>query len=105
MTGTGPGRIRIEPATREQADALADSDAEFTRRFAVPAEADWAGFPEAVAIIVAATREGGSGPWGPHLFFGEPAHLEEARLELLELVLKMPSVGFGSGHYPNLPVT
>jgi RimJ/RimL family protein N-acetyltransferase len=75
VNGTGPGRIRIEPATREQADALADSDAEFTRRFAVPVEAGWAGFPEAVAIIVAATREGGSGPWGPHLFFGEDGAL------------------------------
>ena len=71
MTGTGPGRIRIEPVTREQADALSNSDAESTRRFGGPVEAGWAGFPEALPIIIAAAREGGPGQWGPHLFFGE----------------------------------
>jgi RimJ/RimL family protein N-acetyltransferase len=75
VNGTGPGRIRIEPVRREWADALADSDAEFTRRFGVPVETGWAGFPEAVAIIIAAAREGGPGPWGPHLFFGEDGAL------------------------------
>ena len=64
MTGRGPGRIRVEPVTREQADALSDSDAEFTRRFEVPVEAGWAGFPEALPIIIAAARDGGPGPWG-----------------------------------------
>jgi RimJ/RimL family protein N-acetyltransferase len=71
VNGTGPGRIRIEPARREWADALAEGDAEFTRRFGVPVEAGWAGFPEALAIIIAAAHDGGPGPWGPHLFFGE----------------------------------
>ena len=75
MTGTGPGRIRIEPVTPEWADALSNSDAEFTRRFGVPVEAGWAGFPEALPIIIAAAREGGPGQWGPHLFFGEDGAL------------------------------
>ena len=75
MNGTGPGRLRIEPVKPEWADALSNSDAEFTRRFAVPVEAGWAGFPEALPVIVAAAREGGPGPWGPHLFFGEDGAL------------------------------
>src|SRR5262249_15198964 len=77
VTGTGPGRIRIEPVTPEQAEALSVSDAEFTRRFAVPVEAGWAGFPEAlpIIIIIAAAHQGGSGPWGPHLFFGQDGAL------------------------------
>ena len=72
MIGTGPGKIRIEAATREQAEALSVSDAEFTRRFGVPVEAGWDGFPEALPIIIAAAHQGGPGPWGPHLFFSRP---------------------------------
>ena len=64
MNGADPGGIRIEPVTREQAEALSHSDAEFTRRFGVPVEAGWAGFPEALPIIIAAARAGGSGHWG-----------------------------------------
>jgi len=75
VTGAGPGRIRIEPVKPEWADALSHGDAEFTRRFAVPVEAGWAGFPEALPIIVAAARDGGPGPWGPHLFFGQDGAL------------------------------
>ena len=56
MTAIDPGRIRVEPVRREWADALSHGDAEFTRRFGVPVEADWAGFPEALPIIVAAAR-------------------------------------------------
>ena len=40
-----------------------------------------------------------------HLFFGEAAHLEQPRLELLELLLEMPDDAFDRFHYPNLPVT
>jgi hypothetical protein len=71
VTGPGPGRIRIEPVTREQADALSNSDAESTRRFGGPVEAGWAGFPEELPIIIAAAHDRGPGPWGPHLFFGQ----------------------------------
>lgn len=41
----------------------------------MPVEAGWAGFPEALPIIVAAAHQGGPGPWGPHLFFGEDGAL------------------------------
>jgi RimJ/RimL family protein N-acetyltransferase len=75
VTGTGAGTIRIEPARREWADALADSDAEFTRQFGVAVKAGWAGFPEALAIITAAAHDGGPGQWGPHLFFGQDGAL------------------------------
>ena len=51
------------------------SDVEFARRFGVPVEAGWAGFPEALPIIIAAARAGGSGHWGPHLFFGQDGAL------------------------------
>lgn len=74
MTGTGPGRIRVEPAKPEWADALSHGDAEFTRRFEVPVEAGWAGFPDALPIIIAA-NEGGPGQWGPHLFFADDGAL------------------------------
>ena len=40
-----------------------------------------------------------------HLLLGEPAHFEQARLELFELVLEMPDALFGRRHQPNLPVT
>jgi RimJ/RimL family protein N-acetyltransferase len=75
VNGVGPGRIRIEPVKREWAEALSHGDAEFTRRFGVPVEADWAGFPDALPIIIAAAHEGGPGQWGPHLFFGEDGAL------------------------------
>ena len=49
MNGAAPGRIRIEPVRREWAGALSHGGAEFTKRFAVSVEKDWAGFPEAIA--------------------------------------------------------
>ena len=45
MNGAAPGRIRVEPVRRGWAGALSHGDAEFTKRFAVPVEKDWAGFP------------------------------------------------------------
>ncbi len=39
-----------------------------------------------------------------HLFFREPTHFEQPRLEMFELLLKMPDA-FGTRHYPNRPVT
>jgi hypothetical protein len=68
VTAIDPGRIRVEPVRREWADALSHGDAEFTKRFGVSVEADWAGFPEALPIIIAAQ---GDEPdqWGSHLFF------------------------------------
>ena len=75
MNGTGPGRIRIEPVKREWAEALSHGNAEFTRRFGMPVEADLAGFPEALPIITAAAQGDEPGQWGPHLFFGEDGAL------------------------------
>ena len=51
----------------------------------------------AVAIDQALDRQ-------PDLLLGEPAHLEQASLELLELLLKMPDSLFRRRHQPNLPV-
>ena len=73
--GTNPGEIRVEPARREWADALSHGDAEFTRRFGVPIEAGWEGFPDALPIIIAAAQGDEPDPWGPHLFFGEDGAL------------------------------
>jgi hypothetical protein len=56
VNGADPGRIRIEPVRPEWADALSQSDTEFTKRFGVPVEAGWAGFPEALSIIIAAAQ-------------------------------------------------
>ena len=75
MNGTAPGRIRVEPVRREWADALSHGDAEFTQRFAVPVEKDWAGFPEALPIIIAAAQRDEPDQWGPHLFFGDDGAL------------------------------
>ena len=38
------------------------------------------------------------------LLLRQPAHLEQASLELLELLLKMPDALFRRRHQPNLPV-
>jgi RimJ/RimL family protein N-acetyltransferase len=54
---------------------VSHGDAEFTKRFAVPVEKDWAGFPEALPIIIAAAREGEPDQSGPHLFFGDDGAL------------------------------
>ncbi len=66
MNGAGPGTIRIEPVKREWAELLSHGDTESTRRFGVPVEADWAGFPEALPIIIATaqarTRPAGTAP-------------------------------------------
>lgn len=61
--------VRVEPVTRDWADALAEGDATFSERFGVPVEAGWSGFPEALTLLVDATRGNGPNDWGPHLFF------------------------------------
>ena len=67
--------IRIEPIREEWAEALAQGDAVFTARFGIAVEADWAGFPEAVPILLAAARARRPAEWGPHLFFDEDGAL------------------------------
>jgi RimJ/RimL family protein N-acetyltransferase len=64
-----PPDIRIEPVTREWAEALAEGDAAFTARFGIPVEPGWTGFPDALPILVEASRRQGDPAWGPQLFF------------------------------------
>src|SRR5438105_15466814 len=40
-----------------------------------PFEKDWAGFPEALPIIIAAAQRDEPDQWGPHLFFGDDGAL------------------------------
>jgi hypothetical protein len=52
---------------------LSHGDAGFTKRFAVPVEKDWAGFPEALPIIIAAAQRDEPDRWD--LFFGDDGAL------------------------------
>ncbi|MHB8611965.1 MAG: GNAT family N-acetyltransferase [Candidatus Dormibacteraceae bacterium] len=61
--------VRVEPVTREWAEALAGGDALFSERFGVPVEPGWSGFPQALPLLVAAARGGGPPEWGPQLLF------------------------------------
>jgi ribosomal-protein-alanine N-acetyltransferase len=61
--------VRVEPVTRQWAEALAEGDAVFTERFGIPVEDGWSGFPEALPLIVEASQRSGPNDWGPHLFF------------------------------------
>ena len=67
--------IRIEPIRLEWAEGLAEGDAVFTERFGIAVEADWAGFPESLPILLEAARTGGPAEWGPHLFFDDDGAL------------------------------
>ncbi|MBV8528436.1 MAG: GNAT family N-acetyltransferase [Candidatus Dormibacteraeota bacterium] len=67
--------IRIEPASREWADALAEGDDVFSHRFGIPVAPGWSGFPEALSLMLDATASRESGEWGPHLFFDEDGTL------------------------------
>lgn len=67
--------MRVEPVTAAWAEALAQGDAEFTRRFGVPVAAGWAGFPETLPLLVRATRQGNTAQWGPHLVFDHDGSL------------------------------
>ena len=54
---------------------MSHGGAEFTERLAVPLEKDWADFPEALPIIIAAAKGDESAHWGLHLFFGDDGAL------------------------------
>jgi GNAT superfamily N-acetyltransferase len=45
----------------------------------VPVEAGWAGFPEALPLIIAAAQGDEPQEWGPHLFFGEDVITDRQR--------------------------
>jgi len=67
--------VRVEPISREWAEALAEGDTVFTERFGIPVEAGWSGFPEAVPILLHAARSGVPREWGPQLFFDDDGAL------------------------------
>ena len=67
--------VRIEPIRREWAEALAQGDTVFAERFGIPVEAGWAGFPEALPILLDAARSEAPGEWGPQLFFDDDGAL------------------------------
>jgi RimJ/RimL family protein N-acetyltransferase len=55
--------------TVEWADALAEGDHAFARRFGIAAEPDWLGFPEARGYLSEYAHGDGPPEWGPHLIF------------------------------------
>ncbi|MBV9005396.1 MAG: hypothetical protein JO181_12115 [Solirubrobacterales bacterium] len=63
--------VRVEPISREWAEALAEGDTVFTERLGIPVEAGWSDFSEAVPILVHAARPGMPGEWGQPLFFDD----------------------------------
>jgi RimJ/RimL family protein N-acetyltransferase len=67
--------VRVEPITLEWAQALAEGDAVFEKRFGIPVEADWSGFPQVLPILLEATNGGLASEWGPCLFFDDDGAL------------------------------
>ena len=63
--------VRVEPATVAWLEALVEGDEVFEERFGIPVEPDWAGFPEAVPLVLAELRDGRAAEWGTHLFFAD----------------------------------
>ena len=61
--------VRVEPATVAWLEALVEGDEVFEERFGVRVEPGWAGFPEAVPLVLAELRDGRPAEWGTHLFF------------------------------------
>lgn len=62
-------RVRLEAATGEWLEALVVGDECFTERFGIPVAEGWAGFPEALPVLLDGVRTHGPSMWGPHLFF------------------------------------
>lgn len=60
---------------RDWAEALAEGDAVFSKRFKIPVEAGWLGFPEALSFILKTGRGELPPEWGPHLLFDEDGAL------------------------------
>jgi RimJ/RimL family protein N-acetyltransferase len=69
VDAVGEVMVRVEPVNRQWAEALAGGDTVFTERFGIPVEDGWSGFPEALPLILEASRRTGPNDWGPHLFF------------------------------------
>lgn len=67
--------MRVEPATADWAEALAQADDVYTRRFGLPVVPGWCGFPETVPLLLSATRHDTPADWGPHLIFDDEGAL------------------------------
>lgn len=67
--------VRVERVTPDWAEALAEGDAVFTRRFGIPVVPGWFGFPEVITMILKTGRGDLLAEWGPYLFFGEDGAL------------------------------
>lgn len=67
--------VRVQAITREWAEALAGGDEVFTERFGIPVESGWAGFPEALPILVEAATAATPREWRPQLFFDDDGAL------------------------------
>src|SRR5437016_10885517 len=67
--------VRVEPATRGWAEALAQSDDAFAATFGVKVEEGWSGFPEAIPTLADAARRAGPDEWGWHLVFDDDGAL------------------------------
>jgi hypothetical protein len=78
ITADTPSRqrlVRIEPIRADWAGALAEGDDVFASRFGVVVEPDWAGFPEAVPLLVEAAGTATPREWKPSLFFDDDGAL------------------------------
>lgn len=66
---------RAEPVTLPWIEALAEGDEVFASRFGIPVIGGWAGFPEAIPLVLEAVRAHGSDVWGSRLFFDDDGAL------------------------------
>lgn len=67
--------VRVEPVTEAWAEALVQGDREFSERFGVRVEVEWAPFPEVIPFLLEAARSPNSAEWGPHLVFDDDGAL------------------------------
>lgn len=67
--------IRVEPVTRDWAEALAEGEAVFSDRFGIVVEPGWIGFPEALPVLVDGARREGGSEWGWHFVFDDDGAL------------------------------
>ena len=59
--------VRVEPVTREWAEALAEGDAAFAAWHGIVVEPGWMDVPEVLPRLIAGALRGGPDPWGWHL--------------------------------------
>ena len=67
--------VRVEPVTREWAEALAEGERVFSHRFGISVEPGWIGFPEALDVLIDGARQGGPSEWGWHFIIDDDGAL------------------------------